>query len=72
LGATAVCVLIGRAGFRRPGKDFELAVTNNIAGGSTALIILLIIGAWSVGLMGSGVVPTLIYNGIQGIDPHIF
>jgi len=43
LVATAVCVLIGMAGFRRPWKDFELAVTNNIAGVSTALIILLII-----------------------------
>lgn len=32
LVATAVCVLIGMAGFRRPWKDFELAVTNNIAG----------------------------------------
>lgn len=32
LVATAVCVLIGMAGFRRSWKDFELAVTNNIAG----------------------------------------
>lgn len=57
LVATAVCVLIGMAGFRRPWKDFELAVTNNIAGVSTALIILLIIGALSGAWMVSGVVP---------------
>lgn len=55
LVATAVCVLIGMAGFRRPWKDFELAVTNNIAGVSTALIILLIIGALSGAWMVSGV-----------------
>lgn len=72
LVATAVCVLIGMAGFRRPWKDFELAVTNNIAGVSTALIILLIIGALSGAWMVSGVVPTLIYYGIQVIHPHFF
>ena len=60
------------AGFRRPWKDFELAVTNNIAGVSTALIILLIIGALSGAWMVSGVVPTLIYYGIQVIHPHFF
>ena len=32
LVATAVCVLTGMAGFHRPWKDFELAITNNIAG----------------------------------------
>ena len=29
LTATAVCVLIGMAGYRRAWKDFELAITNN-------------------------------------------
>ena len=58
LTATAVCVLIGMAGYRRTWKDFELAITNNIAGVSTALIILLIIGALSGAWMISGVVPT--------------
>ena len=53
-------------------KDFELAITNNIAGVSTALIILLIIGALSGAWMVSGVVPTLIYYGIQVIHPHFF
>ena len=72
LVATAVCVLTGMAGFHRPWKDFELAITNNIAGVSTALIILLIIGALSGAWMVSGVVPTLIYYGIQVIHPHFF
>lgn len=50
-------------------KDFELAITNNITGVSSALIILLIIGALSGAWMISGVVPTLIYYGIQIIHP---
>ena len=72
LTATAICVLIGMAGYRRPWRDFELAITNNIAGVGTALIILLIIGALSGAWMLSGVVPTLIYYGIQVIHPHYF
>jgi NhaC family Na+:H+ antiporter len=72
LTATAVCVLIGMAGYRRSWKDFELAITNNIAGVSTAVIILLIIGALSATWMVSGVVPTLIYYGIQVIHPNFF
>ena len=72
LTATALCVLVGMAGYRRPWKDFELAITNNISGVSTALIILLIIGALSGAWMVSGVVPTLIYYGIQVIHPNFF
>jgi NhaC family Na+:H+ antiporter len=72
LAATAICVLIGMAGYGRSWKDFELAITNNISGVSTALLILLIIGALSATWMVSGVVPTLIYYGIQVIHPHFF
>lgn len=72
LAATGVCVLIGMGGFRRKWKHFEKAITNNISGVSTALIILLIIGALSGAWMISGVVPTLIYYGIQIIHPSFF
>lgn len=72
LTATAVCIFIAMAGYKRPWKEFELAITNNIAGVSTALIILLIIGALSGAWMISGIVPTLIYYGIQVIHPHFF
>ena len=41
-------------------------------GVSTALIILLIIGALSAAWMLSGVVPTLIYYGVQIIHPRFF
>ncbi len=72
LVTTACCVLIGMAFYRIPWKDFELAITNNIAGVSTALLILLIIGALSGIWMVSGVVPTLIYYGMQIIHPDFF
>ena len=47
LTSTGVCVLIGMGGFQRKWKHFEKAITNNISGVATALIILLIIGALS-------------------------
>ena len=72
LTTTGVCVLIGMAGFQRKWKHFEKAITNNIASVGSALIILLIIGALSGAWMVSGVVPTLIYYGIQIIHPNFF
>ena len=72
LVTTSCCVLIGMAFYRIPWKDFELAITNNIAGVATALLILLIIGALSGIWMVSGVVPTLIYYGMQIIHPDSF
>ena len=71
LTTTAICILIGMVFYKIPWKDYELAITNNIAGVATAIIILLIIGALSGIWMISGVVPTLIYYGIlPGIYLH--
>ena len=72
LMATGVCVAIGMGVLRKPWKEFEEAMTRNISGVSTAIIILLIIGALSGAWVVSGVVPTLIYYGIQIIHPDLF
>ena len=72
LAATGMCVFIGMLGFHRKWKHFEKAIIHNISGVATALIILLIIGALSGAWMVSGVVPTLIYYGIQIIHPSFF
>lgn len=72
LTTTAVCIFVGMAFYRIPWKDYEIAITNNIAGIATATIILLIIGALSGSWMTSGVVPTLIYYGMQIIHPDFF
>lgn len=55
LATTGMCVFIGMAFYRIPWKDYELAITNNISGVATAIIILLIIGALSGTWMISGV-----------------
>ena len=72
LAATAFCILIGMIGFNKTWKEYENAITSNIGGIGTALIILLLIGALSGAWMICGVVPTLIYYGIQVIDPNFF
>lgn len=72
LVATAVSAAIGMIGYGIKWKDIEHAIVNNIAGVSSAIIILLIIGALSAVWMLSGVVPTLIYYGVQLIHPNLF
>lgn len=72
LMATGICVLIGMGVLRRPWSAFEEAMVSNISGVGTAIIILLIIGALSGAWVVSGVVPTLIYYGVQIIHPDLF
>lgn len=70
--ATAVCATIGMWGYKIPWKNFEEAIEGNVKRVTTALLILLIIGALSSTWMVSGIVPTLIYYGIQLIHPSFF
>ena len=70
--ATGVCVAVGMGVLRKPWREFEEAMTRNISGVGTAIIILLIIGALSGAWVVSGVVPTLIYYGVQVIHPELF
>jgi len=72
LTTTAFCAFIGIVFYKIPWKDYEKAIAKNISDVSSAIIILLIIGALSGIWMISGVVPTLIYYGIQIIHPSIF
>lgn len=72
LATTACCAFIAMVFYRVPWKDFERCITNNITNVATALIILLIIGALSGIWMISGVVPTLIYYGMEIIQPSFF
>lgn len=69
---TALCAALGMSRYGVSWKDIEHAIINNIAGVSSALIILLIIGALSAAWMLGGVVPTLIYYGVQIIHPKFF
>lgn len=72
LVASGVCVLIGMGVLKRSWNEFEEAMVRNITGVGSAIIILLIIGALSGTWVVSGVVPTLIYYGVQVIHPDFF
>ena len=72
LVASGVCVLIGMGILKKSWNEFEEAMVRNITGVGTAIIILLIIGALSGAWISSGVVPTLIYYGVQVIHPDFF
>lgn len=72
LVASAVCATIGMWVYRVPWKTFESAIEMNVKRVSEALFILLVIGALSGMWMVSGIVPTLIYYGLQIIHPAFF
>lgn len=70
--ATAVTLLIAKFTVNMHWTAFEKALHKNIKNISTALIILLIIGALSGTWMVSGVVPLFISYGMKLIRPEIF
>lgn len=72
LTTTAVCSILAMAVSHVKWKEIEQAMCNNILGVSVALIILLLIGALAGSWMISGVVPTLIYYGMQILHPSFF
>ena len=72
LASTGVCAAIGIGCCKVRWSAIEEAIGENIKGVSTALIVLLLIGALSGSWMVSGVVPTLIYYGIQVLHPSFF
>jgi NhaC family Na+:H+ antiporter len=72
LTSSAVCCLIAILHCKVKWKTIEKAIAGNITSVATALLILLLIGALSGSWMLSGVVPTLIYYGMQLIHPSIY
>ena len=72
LVASAVCVLIGHFSKRLEWENLEKEITAKIASCTPAIIILLLIGAIGGTWMVSGIVPTMIYYGMQIIRPEVF
>ena len=72
LASSMLCILLGTLVYKRPWEDFEAQIKEGVGGVGSAVIILLIIGALGGAWMISGVVPTLIYYGLQIIHPSIF
>lgn len=70
--ASGVAVAISMVFYRIPWKKFESAIIDNMCSVATSLIILLLIGAVAGSWMISGIVPTMIYYGIEFLSPGIF
>ena len=72
LAASALSVLIGHFQKRLKWENLEKEITEKIASCTPAIIILLLIGAIGGTWMVSGIVPTMIYYGMQIIRPEVF
>ena len=72
LVAAGICVWLSMWLFKTPWKEFEEAIAGNLGNVTTAIVILFLIGAISGTWTMSGVIPTMIYYGIQIISPKVF
>jgi NhaC family Na+:H+ antiporter len=72
LTVSAIVVAIGIVVYKIPFSEFDKAIADKIYGVAQAIILLLLIGSLSGSWMISGVVPTMIYYGVQIVTPQIF
>lgn len=70
--ATGTCVCLTMSIYKTPWSLIEEQLRNTIGSASVSIVILIIIGMLSGSWMISGVVPTLIYYGVQIMSPHFF
>ncbi|MBR0244727.1 MAG: Na+/H+ antiporter NhaC [Bacteroidaceae bacterium] len=70
--ASAICVLVGYLTGRVEWASLEQEMTDKIASCMPSIIILLLIGAIGGTWMVSGIVPTMIYYGVQVLRPEWF
>lgn len=70
--ASGVCVCLSMAVYKTPWKLFEDKIQDTIRSSSLSIVILIVIGMLSGSWMISGIVPTLIYYGIQIMSPQFF
>ncbi len=69
---SAVCVFISMVFYREPWKAFEQQIEKTVGGVAVTILILLAVGMLAGSWMVSGVVPTLIYYGVQLLSPQFF
>ena len=70
--ASGVCVLVGWMTKKLKWGDLDKEITKKVASCTPSIIILLLIGAISGTWMVSGIVPTMIYYGLQILSPQWF
>ena len=68
----AVCVCISMGIYRVPWRRFESQIKKTLGEVSITLLILLCVGMLAGSWMISGIVPTLIYYGVQIMSPQFF
>lgn len=72
LSGSAVCVAIAMVFYKVPWNAFEEQIAKTIGSVSVTIFILLLVGMLSGSWMVGGIVPTLIYYGVQIISPQFF
>ena len=72
LFAAAVAAAMGMIFYKVPWSSIDSAIGQNIKTMGPAILILFLIGAVSGSWMMSGVVPTMIYYGMQIVSPKVF
>ena len=70
--STGIAVLIAMLYFHKTWKTLEAEINHAVGSIGSPIVILLLIGLLSGTWMVSGVVPMLIYYGMQIINPHVF
>ena len=70
--ATAVCVGLSMTIYHTKWDAFEMTFQATVGDAAVSILILLMIGVMSSTWMVSGVVPTLIYYGVQMMSPTFF
>ncbi|MDO4948838.1 MAG: Na+/H+ antiporter NhaC family protein [Bacteroidales bacterium] len=72
LVSAGVCIGLSMAVYKTRWQVFESALKTTFSDTSVSLVVLLLIGMMAAAWMVSGVVPTLIYYGIQILSPRFF
>lgn len=70
--STGIAVLIAMLYFHKTWKELEAEINHSVGSIGSPIVILLLIGMLSGTWMVSGIVPMLIYYGMQIINPHVF
>lgn len=70
--STAVCVALGMSIYKMKWGIFEEMIKKTVGDAGVSILILLLIGMMSATWMISGIVPTLIYYGVQLMSPTLF
>ena len=68
----AICITLSMSIYHVPWKTFEQQICRTLGDISVTLLILLAVGMIAGSWMVSGVVPTLIYYGVQVMSPQFF